>query len=214
MSKKILITILTLPLIALIIVFFCLGIINRAKDSPIQETLKPDKPSKGVFSGARLDLEDFSFTEFTQTDKGMEKTFELCGKKLQTKSPKIGIFRIAIGKVVELENPMVKFYKNDLLISIASSKTGAMNFLNKGINFYGNVALITEEKRTLSCDKLKWNNEEKYLLAEGDCILKSDGRTVKAEVIKTDIELNNFNANSKKSRLLKTVTKILGGAGK
>lgn len=213
-TKKTLITILVIPVVILLIVLFCLGIINRPKDLPIQEKLKPDRPSQGVFSGAKLDLEDFTFTEYAQTDKGTKKTFELCGKKLQTKSPKIGIFRVAIGKVVELENPRINFYKDDLLISIASSKTGAMNYLNKGIKFYGNVGLITKDTRTLSCNQLEWNNEQKYLLAEGDCVLKSEGRTVKAEAIKTDVELSNFNANGEKNRLLKTVTKILGGAEK
>lgn len=212
--KRILISILILPIIVLVIVFFYIGIVNKPKDLPVHEEAKPRKSPQGIFSGAELDLEDFTFTKYTKTDNGVEKSFVLSGKKLRTKNPKIGIFRIAIGKVVELEKPTITFYKNNLSISTASSKTGSMNLLNKSIDFYGNAGIITEDKRTLTCNKFKWDKEGKYLLAEGNCILKAEGKAIKAEVIKTDIELKDFDVVSKNRELLKTVTKLVLGGGR
>ncbi|MBL7131353.1 MAG: LPS export ABC transporter periplasmic protein LptC [Candidatus Omnitrophica bacterium] len=217
-SKIIWISIFAVPIFVLVAIFFTIGIINKPKkatkkeiieETPTQQLVKQPKSFSGLFSGVNLDLEDFTFTEYTQTDNGIEKNFVLCGKKLQTKNPKIGIFRIAIGKIIELESPMISFYKDNLLVSTITSKTGTMNPLNKALNFYGNVGLITKDKKTLTCSKLKWYKEKKYLLAEGDSILKAEGKTIRAEKIKTDIELKNFNVVSKNRRLLKTLTQIL-----
>lgn len=213
-TKKVLISILTIPIIVLILVFSYIGIANKPGNLPIQEEVKPRKSPAGMFSTGNHLIEDFTFTGYTQTDNGVQKTFVISGRKLQTANPKIGIFRIAIGKVVELEKPKITFYKNNLPISSASSKTGVMNSF-KGIDFCGNVGLITEDKRTLSCNKLKWNKEGKYLLAEGNCILRAEGKAVKAEMIKTDIELKNFDVvNNKGRRLLRSITKLFTGGRK
>lgn len=215
-TEKTLISTLIIPTIVLAIVFFYIGIVNRPKDLPTQEQKeeKPRKSPQGIFSGVELDLEDFTFTEYTKTDNGVQKGFELYGKKLQTKNPKIGIFRVAIGKEMELEKPRITFYKDSLSVSTASSNTGIINPLNKGISFFGNVGLITEEKRTLTCNKLKWNNKQRYLLAEGNCILKAEGRTIESETIKTDVELKDFDVVSKNRGLLKTVTKLVTRGGR
>lgn len=205
----------------LIFVFSYIAIFNKPskpqelikpQELPAQEEITHYKSTAGMFSKGNHHLEDFDFTEYTLTDSGEEKSFVISGKKLQTANPKIGIFRIAIGKIVELENPTVTLYKDNLPVSIISSKAGTMNTLNKGIEFYGNAGLITKDKRTLTCDKLKWNNEEKFLLAEGNCILSAEGKAIKAEMIKTDTGLKDFNVVSKNRKPLNTVTKMfLGG---
>lgn len=192
----------------LMLIFACLYHVFFDKGSKYPS----HKAKRDIISGLSVGISDFDFTEYTKTDNGVQKSFKLCGKKLQTKNPKIGIFRIAIGKIMELEKPRITFYKDNLPVSTASSNTGVINSLNKGITFFGNVGLITEEKRTLACNKLKWYNEQRYLLAEGNCILKSQNEVIKAEIIKTDIELKNFDVVSKNRGLLKTVTKtFLGG---
>ena len=214
-TKKIRSSVFTTPIIVLILVFFCICvfIVNKPMDLSTQE-VKPHKSLQGISGGASLDLRDFTFTEYTKTDNGGEKSFVVSGKKLQTANPKIGIFRIGIGKVIELEKPEITFYEDNLPISIAGSKTGvvnSLNTLNKGIIFYGNVTLITEDKRTLTCNKLEWNNGRKYLLAEGNCILKAEGETIKADIIKSDIVLNDFIIVAKNRGLIKTAMRMFSG---
>jgi hypothetical protein len=213
MTKKILIAVLILPVIILVGVFFWIGSVNKPEyqPTPEQKEAKPPKSSRGMFSGTNVDLEDFSFTEYIRTDSGVKKGFELSGKRFQTKNPRIGFFRIGIGRIVELEKPKITFYKNNLPVSTAEADTGAINSL-KGITFYGSVTLMTEEKKILTCDKLKWNNEEKYLLAEGDTVINNKGELIKAEVIKTDVELKECSINSRDRKWSSSINRLfLGG---
>lgn len=192
-SKYILLSIPILLIMGVMVTFLAIGVTNRTRNLSIQQETKPPKSPAGIFSNGEHQFERFSFTEYKLKNNDVEKSYVISGQKFSTARPKIGIFRIAIGKVIELESPEITFYKDNLPVALAKSKTATMNPINNSINFYSNVLLITEDKRTLSCEQLKWDNNEKYLLAKGDCILSVEEKITKAEKIKTDIELKNFN---------------------
>ncbi|UCB56526.1 MAG: LPS export ABC transporter periplasmic protein LptC [Candidatus Omnitrophota bacterium] len=203
--KKMLITIFVLPIAVLGIVLLCIGIINRSKSKEviIRRGLESIQSSRASSGAENLDVGNFSFTEYAKISSRAEKSYILSGERLQTKSPKFGIFRINVGKVMEVEKPKISFYKNNLAVSTACARTAVVNSLSKGVELYGNATLTTEDKRVLTCNELKWNNQDKTLLAEGNCIIRTPNEIIEAEEITTDIELKNFNVISKDKRWLK-----------
>lgn len=210
--------ILVIPIIILAVTFALLGVINRPGHSPVpvQEAQKPKAAPQSLFSGTKLDLEDFSLTEYTQDNGSVRKSFTISGKKLQTVNPKLGIFRIAIGKAIELKEPQITFYKNEQPIAGINSKTGSMNPLNKSINFFGDVNLITQDKKALTCEQLKWDNQGNYLLAEGNCVLISEqAQAVWADQLKTDVELKEYQiVNKDKNQFKNFANRFFRGGGK
>jgi len=219
-NKVVVISVILFPFVVLAVMSLCFSLINTPQKTPVKQEVKQPESFEAEalrtvkkYSQANFKVEDFSFIEYMPSEAGaeMKKSFELSGRKLETKNPRLGIFRINIGKIVELESPEINFYKDNIAALKAKANAGVMNPINKDISFRGNVFLNTKDKRTLTCDKLRWDNEEKRLLAEGDCILKAGGEVISAEKIKTDIELKDFEVVNKEKSFLKTMTGIFSG---
>lgn len=142
-----------------------------------------------LFKGMGV-VEDFDITEYN----GTQKNFTIQGKKMQVKNRKFGTFRVAFGKVAEIDGATVVFYEDNKAVSTLISPKAAINLLNKEITFYDKVDVITQDKRLLTSDKVTWNNDEKYILAKGNCVLDAvDGKRITGDLVKTDIKLRDYN---------------------
>ena len=215
--KLLLVGIFVIPITVLIFIFVFMHFTNSFpeqksafnQESSFEET-KHQKRQSSMFRST-YSVEDFSLTAYADN----QKSFTIQGKKLCAKNRKVGIFRVALGKVAEINDVQVIFYENNEPVSHLISSDGAMDLLTKDVDFYGNIALITEDKRTLTCDSLKWDNEGEFLLAKGNCILRVEGKTARGSLIKTDVGLRNFDVTSKRTgNRMGKITKIFYGRGK
>lgn len=126
-------------------------------------------------------------------DKG-DKLFVVSAKEMYLRNRKIKPFgfRLAINKSAELEGVEVIFYKNNEQVSCLYSKSAIIDIKNKDILFNGKPFLITKDKKTLSAEKISWDNTQRALIAEGRCILGMDGKNQSASFVQADTGLNNF----------------------
>lgn len=159
------------------------------------------EPSVNISGSGSHRLENFSFTEYIKTHNSVQKKFTIEGKKMGMESKRFGFLQIAPAKIIGIKDAKLTFYENDTPISIVTAKkaVSAMPFnvktsiaLAKRIDFFGKVALITEDKRSLACDELKWDNEKNCLVASGNCILRYEGKVMRADSIRTDVKLRRF----------------------
>lgn len=134
-------------------------------------------------------VEDFDVTEYNAG----QKIFTVTGKKMRIKSRKAGTMRVAFGKVAEIAGAAVVFYEDNKAVSTLISPKASINLTNKQIIFYGKVDVMTQDKRLLTSDKVTWNNDEKRILAEGNCVLDTvDGKRITGDSIKTDTNLKDY----------------------
>lgn len=219
-AKKVLIGIFGLPIIVLMIVFSYLGVVNKPEGPPIQkqEEVKQHNSPLRWFKGAKLDLGDFSVTEYVKTNNGVEKKFTIQGKKLGMENKKLGFISVPLPKIVCIKDIEVAFYENNLPVSYiwAESAVSGIPFdfdnmsvaLPKQLDFSGDITLVTEDKRILTCDKLRWDKENGRLLARGNCHLKYESERIKADLIKTDVTLKDFTVSKDKNKRIKKIAEV------
>lgn len=170
-------------------------------------TLKPSlpKPAKyhpqPIFNTHRTGLEEEPFItgfELTEYNAG-KKVFTVKAEKFYLRNKKIQPFgfRIATAKSADLEKIEATFYKDNKPVSYLYSKTGIMDRKSKNIIFNGRPGLITEDKKTLSAQKITWDNAHKRLLAEGRCVVGIAGNNQIMDSVNTDIELSSFTVTDK-----------------
>ena len=197
-----------------IIVFF--GIILIFISCYFSVTEHGKRSLGGISNKLNFGVEDFVFTEYKDMSDGTEeKKFTIQGKRLGIESKKLGFFRVALAKAICIKDAEVTFYENNMPVStlwaeeavsdIPFDADGISAALTRRIDFSGGIILMTEDKRTLTCDKLRWDKEEDCLFASGNCVLGYEGRRVRADLIKTDPTLRIFDI-SKDTR--KRLTKI------
>lgn len=159
-------------------------------------------------------FENFSFTSYAKIENGMQKNFTISGKKVGLETKKFGWLSFAPVKVVQIKDARVAFYKNNILVSFATSKKAVLDMplkedmslsalMNK-VEFYGNVTMTTPDHRSLTCDRLNWGSSEGRLFASGNCIINYGKKSVKADSVNLDTRLKNFSFkddNKKRLRL-------------
>lgn len=154
-------------------------------------------------------IEDFDITEYN----GVQKNFTIQGKKMQVKSRKLGTLRVAFGKVAEIDGATVVFYEDNKAVSTLISPKATIDLLKKEITFYDNVNVISQDRRLLTCEKATLDNNKKYILAKGNCILDTvDGKRVTGDLVKTDINLKDYSVLKEKAEnpLKNIITGFIG----
>ena len=171
---------------------------------------------KKMISGVFLD--DFTFTQSIKGDT--EKKLVIEAKKLRPQSKRMGLFSINAVKVMELSDVKVTLYENNLPVSSINSKKAVLNFnrddkenfaaaLTGGMEFSGDITIVTNDKRVLQCDRLKADKNFARLLASGNCVLGRAGEVIQADRIDSDIGLRNFSFSNDRNKILKGLTEIL-----
>lgn len=171
---------------------------------------------KKMVSGVFLD--DFIFTQSIKGDR--EKKLVIEAKKLRPQSKRVGLFSINAVKVMELSGVTVTLYENNLPVSSISSKKAVLNFNNDdkenfaaaltgGMDFSGDITIVTNDRRVLQCDKLKMDKNFIRFLARGNCSLSRDGEIIQADRIDSDIKLRNFSFSNYKNMVTKGLVGIL-----
>lgn len=184
-KKFLLIGSFAVPVIVISSVFSYLYFITAYPGKNLTEQ-KSDIKKEVKYSGL---VEDFDVTEYNAG----QKIFTVTGKKMRIKSRKAGIMRVAFGKVAEIAGAAVVFYEDNKAVSTLISPKASINLTNKQIIFYGKVDVMTQDKRLLTSDKVTWNNDEKRILAEGNCVLDTvDGKRITGDSIKTDTNLKDY----------------------
>lgn len=169
-----------------------------------------DIKGRNPYAGLLLSNQSFEDFDFTKYDKD-KKIYRISGKKITGQNKRFGIFRIAIGKVLEIKDAQVTFYEYDKPVSYLSSSFGEMDLATSELNLSKRPCMITEDKKILICDNIIYS-EESNITGNGNCILKAQGEIVKADIIKADIKLNNYqviNKNKTKKPII-NIGKIIG----
>jgi hypothetical protein len=164
-----------------------------------------------------VSLEEFSFTEYA--DNGATKKFTIEGKKLSEAGREFGVFKLGPAKVMKLKNIIVTFYEGGMPVSRLYAKKGILEpmrdkrdlrkSLTSAIDFSGYISVITEEKRTLTCDELRWDNIQNRIFARGNCILRYEGKMARADLMDTDPGLKNFKCSKDRKKNIRIFKKIL-----
>jgi hypothetical protein len=181
---------------------------NLAEQKPEIQKVKHYAFGDILLKGAPL-IEDFDITEYS----GGQKIFTVTGKKMRVKSRKAGTMRIAFGKVAEIDSAAVVFYKNNKAASTLISPRASIDLTDKQMTFYDKADVMTKDKRLLTSDKVTWNNDEKRILARGNCVLDTvDGKRITGDSIDTDVELRYYNViiTGKSRNPINNIIKLTG----
>ncbi|MFA4980962.1 MAG: hypothetical protein WC592_00635 [Candidatus Omnitrophota bacterium] len=174
------------------------------------------KPSSQI-----LKFEEINFTKYA--NNGRDKEFTIHGKTLNPAAKKISLFAIGPVKTAEIRDVEVIFYEKNVRVSSMRSKKAVIDVpyghgvkdaevaaLAAGrIDLSGNVMIMTENRRALVCDNLRWDSAKSRLFARGNCILGYDGRSVKADMVDTDVNLKDFELGNDRLKRLRAFTRIL-----
>lgn len=183
---------------------------------PLQKstTYTKDKITSSISASAAFG--DFDFTEYTSHN---QKKYTLKGRRLGSGNKKFGPFIIASAKVVRIKDAEMVFYENNHAVSTVTAKDAVINVpfrkdntiitLAGNIEFSGDVGMVTEDKRALTCGALEWNNSSGRLLASGNCKLRLEGKSVRTDEIDTDVQLKDFNIKTDSKKRLRALTRIV-----
>ena len=156
-------------------------------------------------------------------NNNIHKIYTIQGKKINPESKKFGFLQFAPIKENCIRDIKLTFYENDVPASIIMAKRAVSDIpfdkdlsldknlaerLFQKIDFSGDIALITEDKRTLTCKSLRWDSKQERIFASGDCILRYEGKFVKADLIDTDVNLRGSSFRNDKEKRLKKLVKI------
>jgi len=151
-NLKIIIVISILPIITLLGFFAVIGLNNALARVPetacLEESINQDETNSlaSLFLATDQCIEGLSFTGYQQGSGGTEKDFVISAEKLETKSPRFGIFRVNLGKVIELKQPRITLYKDNHPYKYISAKNGILDPVNKKIELDGKEFSIGGEK--------------------------------------------------------------------
>lgn len=202
----------------LIITSLCAFLIITAQQH--RQSLNPSKNSK--ISPGVISVDEFNFSEYK--DNGLNKKFTVRGKTLRPGSKKISIFNIGPAKTVEVRDVEVTFYANNIPVASIRSKKAvfdmpfeagrkdkdkAAKVLTSRIDFFGDITILTKDRRTLTCRNLTLDSRRDRLFARGDCVLGYEGKTVRADTVDSDVYLKDFSCKNDKMKRLKAIGKIL-----
>lgn len=174
---------------SLVVIFLIMGLIVT-REQLLHQYFYLNKEAK---SESLLEKPIITGFQLVGYDKA-NKLFVVNAKEMYLRNRKIEPFgfRLAIGKSAELENVEATFYKDNEQISCLYSKSAVMDIKKKNILFDGKPFLITKDKKTLSAEKIAWDNAQRSLVAEGRCVLGMDGKNQAVSLVKTDVGLDNF----------------------
>ncbi|MFA5146418.1 MAG: hypothetical protein WC515_03445 [Candidatus Omnitrophota bacterium] len=202
----------TVPIIAVAVLT---GALTYAT-SPFSKT----NPVKSPVSSPRhsASFEDFTFTKYA--DNGTEKRYTIEGKRIRAVNRKIALFSTDVSKAVRLEDVLITFYENNAPVSYLSAKRAILGApIQKGdmisamtsrIELSRDICLVTTQHRTLSCRTLVLDNAKNTVFANGNCVLRYDGKAVKADMVDSDVALRNFDIRNDRYKRVRSLTRIFG----
>jgi hypothetical protein len=174
-------------------------------------------PRQGRSASDKFYLESVSFTEYT--DSGSNKKFTINGKGLGLANKRFGIFLIASAKVLRMADAEVVFYTKNTPDSVLRAKRAMFDApldgkndivkaLSRPVEFSGDISVLTEDRRTLTCDRLIWDSAKGRFFANGRCVLTYEGNVVKGDSGQTDVLLKDFNFKTDSKKRLKALGRI------
>ncbi|MDD5439191.1 MAG: hypothetical protein PHS37_03300 [Candidatus Omnitrophica bacterium] len=151
---------------------------------------------------ARHRIDDFSFTGYDRAANTLEKKFTIEGTKMTVAPARAGFIVVVPAPELNLKNVSMVFYEKGRQVSWLTAQYAAVKkiaardagigILARMYEFTGGVLCRTEDGKFLSCDKLIWINKENKLIADGNCVIRPDEKTLKASHIITDITLSKY----------------------
>ncbi len=118
-------------------------------------------------------------------------SFGIEAKKAYVRNTKFGFFRIATGKVTEMEDVEISFYDDGSEQVSIKSNYAEMNMLTKNIFFKGDVICTTPSGRTLNAEELSWDRGNRVLRTESGYVYTAENGSVKTgKGIVSDRSLN------------------------
>lgn len=174
-------------------------------------------PGPGISVSNKIYLENVSFTEYV--DNGSNKKFTINGKGLGVTAKRLGIFLIAPAKVLQMTDVEVVFYtqntpgsvlraKRAIFDTPLDGKNDMIKALSRPVEFAGDISVLTEERRTLTCNTLMWDSAEGRFSASGRCVLTYEGKIVKGDSGETDVLLKDFSFKTDSKKRLKALGRI------
>ena len=188
-----------------------------------QKSTNIPKAEKHASNGYSLD--NINFTEYT--DRGINKKFTINGKAMGVAPKRFGIFLIGPFKVLQITDPEVIFYNKNAQASVLRAKKAVFDTpfnnendkdnmiraLSRRVEFTGGISVITEERRTLTCDTLVWDSSKGRFSASGRCVLTYEGKIVKGDLGETDVLLKDFSFKNESRNRLKALEGYLKNGG-
>ncbi len=182
------------------------------KQSPSQKS-----ESNPEYASSSVSVEDFSFTKYI--DNGMSRRFTVEGKRLGPAGRRMGRFLMTgSADTIQLKDVMVTFYDGSEPAVFISSKIASLgasgesknvvDSLTKRIYLEDGVSVMTRGHRTLDCRKAVLDSDKSEIFASGSCVLRYEGKSVRADFINTDAALKNFDCRDDKRKRLNAVTKM------
>jgi hypothetical protein len=170
-----------------------------------------------TISPGGLNVGEFSYEEYLNAG---EKKFTIEGRRIHTAGKGFSVLRVNAVQTIELKDVRVTFYEKNTPLSIMCAKKAVLNTIpakeknilkafTSRIDFRDSVSVMTKERRTLTCERLIWDNKQNRFSAKEGCELSYDGRSVKADIIDSDIELKRFNFKNEKNKRLKAFLRTL-----
>ncbi len=114
---------------------------------------------KGFLESGRLSFA--SFKGFSFTEKANDDIrFQIKAEKVFVRNEKLGFFRVALQKVLEMENVQVEFNENNSEVLSVRSDQAILYTVSKNVLFEGNVMFSSNDGSALKTDKILWNTKK------------------------------------------------------
>ncbi len=118
-------------------------------------------------------------------------------EKAQLVNRQYGFFRLALGKVLELDKPDFEIFNEGGKIEIKA--VGALvDPEKKSVTFQGEVEVLGADSGNISADRLIWEYSRSRIEIKGGYALKRAGKSVK--IMDTDLELDLPDAHGQKEK--------------
>ena len=175
--KKTIVAILTLGLIAYVTVLI----------SVRQRGIEPVLPKGVGVSGPRefMTAKGINYVEY---QAGKTK-FSIQAKAARLTDGKIGFFKVAFLKAMELEGVRVEFYERGKVFFTIEGERALMKKIEDDFIFEKKVVAYSSAGRRLETEKLRWERKTNKLVVEAPFTLKTGQGTIQGERLRTTVGL-------------------------
>jgi len=132
-------------------------------------------------------IDGFSLRELGMDGVMMEAT----ARQASLKYRRFKGFRIATGRVVELDGPCFKVYGDGGRFTELRAAGAVLDPARRTVTFTGAASVVTSDGVGLRADSLTWRYARAEIVVEGCYTLTGKGREVRGEGLEIDLDLND-----------------------
>jgi hypothetical protein len=207
----------SLVILAVIAVSIAVLLLIRKHSDVVFDDKSPKAPAYSILPPS---IRDFDITEYAAN--GIDKKYTVRGRRFGVEPKQAVFISSPLSKEAAIRDVEVVFYDSNKPVSRIIAKRAVLSVPEgKGqsaimpgeVEFMGDVTVITEDHRILTCDGLKWDNIGGRIRCEGRCELMAEGKTIRGDTVSSDVALKNYKVERDRTKRFKELKRMLMQGG-